>query len=224
MGTTTELDEAHLSRLELPLYSVGAMLWPVESDSEITKAGDELDDEQKDLKSGIKLHPNFSLIQERLYFKRKLAIPSKSQWIPKLIWEFHDTPSSGHSRAYRTYCLMASNFYWKGMMGAIQKYVAACLVCQKHKYEAQSPAGLLQPLPIPKQIWEDVAFDFITGLPRSYGVDCILVVVDRLSKFGHFIPLRHPYTAKSVAEIFTKEVVKLHGIPRTLVSDRDSQI
>lgn len=109
------------------------------------------------------------------------------------------------------------------MMATIQKFVAACLVCQTHKYEAQSQAGLIQPLPIPGNIWEDISIDFIAGLSRSHGFDCILVVVDRLSKFGHFLSIRHPFTARGVAELFVREIVRLHGIPRSIISDRDPE-
>ncbi|KAG9450388.1 hypothetical protein H6P81_010353 [Aristolochia fimbriata] len=74
-----------------------------------------------------------------------------------------------------------------------------------------SPAGLLQALPIPHKVWEDISMNFLGGLPRAHRVDTILVVVDRFTKFSHFLPLSHPYTAKQMAKIFTKEIVRLHG-------------
>jgi hypothetical protein len=107
------------------------------------------------------------------------------------------------------------------MKNTIQDYVRGCDICQRQKYLASSPGGLLQPLPIPDRVWEDLSMDFITGLPKSKGFEAILVVVDRLSKYSHFVPLKHPYTAKTIAEIFVKEVVRLHGIPLSIVSDRD---
>jgi len=68
-------------------------------------------------------------------------------------------------------------------------------------------------------IWEEINMDFIVRLPKLNGYDAILVVLDRLSKYGHFVPLKHPYSARSVVEVFTREVVKLHGIPTSIVSD-----
>ncbi|CAH9118783.1 unnamed protein product [Cuscuta epithymum] len=166
--------------------------------------------------------PGYEVTGRRLFFKGRLVLPTNSSWIPQLLEEFHATPTGGHAGAYRTYRRLAMNVYWKGMFRRVRDYVAQCLVCQKAKYETLSPAGLLQPLPIPNLIWEDISMDFITCLPKSKGYTSILVVVDRLSKYGHFIPLKGPVTACSVAEVFSKEVVRLHGIPRSIVSDRDS--
>lgn len=84
-----------------------------------------------------------------------------------------------------------------------------------------SPSGLLQPLPIPSQVWEDLTMDFIEGLPRSNGFDTVVVVVDGFTKFAHFLPLKHPFNASSVASVFVKEIVRLHRFPSTIVSDRD---
>nr|GMD89796.1 Retrotransposable element Tf2 [Ipomoea batatas] len=160
--------------------------------------------------------PPFQLLQGCLYYKGRIVLPATSSWIPWLLEEFHCTPVGGHSRAYRTYRRLAASIYWKGMMKHTQHFVAECLVCQKNKYDTLAPAGLLQPLPIPTAVWEDIAMDFITGLPRSYGFDCIWVVIDRFTKYAHFIGLKHPFTAKSLAGIFAKEIVRLHGVPRSI--------
>ena len=96
-----------------------------------------------------------------------------------------------------------------------------CPTCQRYKADLSAPGSLLQPLPISGAIWIDVSLDFIEGLPKSRGKDTILVVVDRFSKYAHFLPLSHPYTAVTIAQLYFDRVFKLHGIPKTLVSDRD---
>ena len=127
----------------------------------------------------------------------------------------------GHSGFLRTYKRIAGELYWQGMKAVIKKYCAECLICQRNKTLCLSPAGLLLPLAIPTQVWSDISMDFVEGLPKAAGFEVIFVVVDWLSKYGHFLALKHPYSAKTVAELFVREVVRLHGFPTSIVSDRD---
>lgn len=103
----------------------------------------------------------------------------------------------------------------------MKDYVKSCSVCQRNKTEHLHPVGLLQPLAVPSAVWEDISMDFIEGLPRVRGKSVILTVVDRFSKYAHFIALGHPYTALSVAKAFYDDIVRLHGISCSIVSDRD---
>ena len=156
-----------------------------------------------------------------LRYKGRIIVPNDTALRAKLLHEMHDTKVGGHSGVLRTFKKLRQQFYWPGMHGAVQNYVKGCEVCQKIKTETLVPAGLLQPLPIPCQVWDDISLDFIEGLPTSQGRDTIMVVVDRFSKSAHFLPLSHPFTAKNVAEKFVEGIIKLHGMPKSIVSDRD---
>lgn len=107
------------------------------------------------------------------------------------------------------------------MKTTIKDYIAACSVCQRNKTVNLSPAGRLQPLQLPNQIWSDISMDFIDDLPESGGKIVLLVVVDMFLKYAHFISLAHPYNASSVARIFFMNIVRSHGIPKSIVYDRD---
>lgn len=162
----------------------------------------------------------YSLEQGKLLYKGWLVLSSKSTFVPALLTTFHDSVLGGHSRFLRTYKRLVGELYWKGMKDSVKKHIAKCIICQRNKHKAVAPAGLLQPLPIPDRVWDDISMDFIEKLPISHGFDT-LVVVDRLSKYSHFIPLKHPFTAKTMADVFLKEIIWLHGFPRSIVSDRD---
>lgn len=166
-------------------------------------------------------HPGFSVYRGRLYYEGRIVIPKGSDLIPTLIAEFHSSNVGGHSGLLRTYKRMAAVVYWRGMMRDIQDFISKCDTCQRNKYLTLAPAGLLQPLPVPQRVWDEVSMDFITGLPRAHGKDTILVVVDRFTKYAHFLALSHPFSAKDVAQLFIDHVVKLHGFPQSIVSDRD---
>jgi hypothetical protein len=110
----------------------------------------------------------------------------------------------------------------------MKKYVAAhvalCDVCQRVKDEYQRPAGMLQPLKVPEWKWEEIGMDFIVGLPRTrYGYDSIWVIVDRLTKVAHFIPVKTTYTGVKLTELYNSRIVCLHGVPKKIVSDRGTK-
>ncbi|KAA8531351.1 hypothetical protein F0562_006060 [Nyssa sinensis] len=135
--------------------------------------------------------------------------------------QFHSSPMGGHTGSQKTHSRLKREFFWHGMRKDIRKYIRECEVCQRNKTENLKPAGALQPLPIPSKVWVDISIDFIEGLPLSKGYSVIMVVVDRFSKYSHFIPLSHLYTASTVVKAFMENIFKLHGIPQSIVSDRD---
>jgi len=98
------------------------------------------------------------------------------------------------------------------MNKTVQSYIRQCTPCQTYKYDTSAYPSLLQPLPIPEEVWVDVSMDFIDGLPKSHGKEVILVVVDRFSKYAHFVALSHPYTAETVAQAYLDNVSMIHDI------------
>lgn len=123
--------------------------------------------------------PYYTTCDGLLFLKDRVVIPSSATVIQQVILqELYTGPSGGHARQARTYARIASQFFWPHMRMDIKDYVAKCLIYQQAKHSHVHPAGLLQPLPIPTQIWEDIAMDFIVGLPPSHGFTVILVVID----------------------------------------------
>ncbi|PRQ60730.1 putative nucleotidyltransferase, Ribonuclease H [Rosa chinensis] len=173
------------------------------------------------LQQGLPSKKGFTLHNTHLLYKGKFFVPLSSTWRTKLLYEFHSSLQAGHSGFLRTYHRLSRNFAWPGMRKEIKLFISECDQCQRQKYETINPPGMLQPLPIPDNTWLDISMDFVDGLPLSQGHNAVLVVVDRLSKYGHFIPVSHPYTATHIAEAFMKEVFRLHGMPKSIVSDRD---
>jgi transposase InsO family protein len=163
----------------------------------------------------------FTWKNDSLWYKDRLYLCKNSQLKQKVLLELHTSPVGGHSGFLKTYHRVKKDFFWDGLKNDVQRFVAECLVCQQNKVETIKTPGLLQPLSIPSQRWEEVSMDFITGLPKSEGKSVIMVIVDRLTKYAHFCALSHPFKASTVATAFMETVQKLHGSPKIIVSDRD---
>nr|KYP39786.1 Transposon Ty3-I Gag-Pol polyprotein [Cajanus cajan] len=113
-------------------------------------------------------------------------------------------------------------FWWNGMKREIAEYVASCIVCQKAKVEHQKPGGLLQMMEVPEWKWDSITMDFVVGLPRSAkNCDSIWVIVDRLTKCAHFLPMNIKWSLEKLTQLYIKEIVRLHGVPSSIISDRD---
>lgn len=112
-------------------------------------------------------------------------------------------------------------FVWPNMKQDIKDYITTCEVCAQAKSKHYKLPGLLQPLPIPPFAWHTINLDFIDGIPKSKSYDTILVVIDKLTKYAHFLCISHPYTVSSVAQIFLSNIYKLHGLPTMIISDHD---
>jgi len=151
-------------------------------------------------------------------FDGRLYIPPASPLLQEILAVVHN---DGHEGIHRTLHRLRRDFHFPTMRRLVQDFVKACVTCQQYKSDHLRPAGLLQPLPVPSAVWADIGIDFIEALPRVQGKTVILSVVDRFSKYCHFIPLAHPYTAESVAHAFFADIVRLHGVPQSIVSDRD---
>ncbi|KAK1686267.1 hypothetical protein QYE76_047115, partial [Lolium multiflorum] len=159
-----------------------------------------------------------------LWYKGRLCVPANSELKQVILKEAHDTLYSIHPGGTKMYQDLKEQFWWHGMKREIGSYIAKCDICQRVKAEHQRPAGLLQPLQIPEWKWDSVGMDFITGLPKSSkGNDSIWVVVDRLTKVAHFIPVKTTYQGPRLAELYISRIVALHGTPKSIVSDRGSQ-
>ncbi|GJT00903.1 putative nucleotidyltransferase, ribonuclease H, partial [Tanacetum coccineum] len=163
--------------------------------------------------------PDFFLHNGFLFKGNQLCIPDSSLRL-QIIKELHD---EGHVGLDLTLQLVQASYFWPTMRKEVDRYVKRCRVCQVSKGTATN-AGLYMPLPVPLQPWVDISMDFVLGLPRTQrGNDSIFVVVDRFSKMVHFIPCKKTTYAVNVAELFFRDVYRLHGLPSSIVSDRDTR-
>ncbi|WVZ63740.1 hypothetical protein U9M48_013348 [Paspalum notatum var. saurae] len=159
-----------------------------------------------------------------LWFKNRICVPKTGATRRVVMEEAHNSAYSIHPGSTKMYLDLKTDYWWKGMKADIARYVARCDICQRVKAEHQKPAGLLQPLPIPMWKWDEIGMDFVTGLPKTpKGNDAVWVNVDRLTKTAHFLPVRTNYKGARLAKLYIENIVKLHGVPSRIVSDRGTQ-
>ncbi|GJR53704.1 putative reverse transcriptase domain-containing protein [Tanacetum coccineum] len=161
---------------------------------------------------------------ESLYFMDRIWVPLVGSVRTMIMDEAHRSKYSVHPGADKMYHDLRDMYWWPGMKRDIATYVSKCLTCSKVKAEHQRPSGLLQQPEIPEWKWDKITMDFITKLPRSKsGHDTIWVIVDRLTKSAHFLAIREDYSTEKLAKIYIDEIVARHGVPVSIISDRDGR-
>nr|GFB00294.1 retrotransposable element Tf2 [Tanacetum cinerariifolium] len=157
-----------------------------------------------------------------LWQDTRMVVPNDALLREALLTEAHSSPFSIHPGSTKMYHDLKQHFWWSGMKGDVATFVSKCLICQQVKIEHPRASGLLQPLDIPVWKWDEISMDFVTRLPRTQRRhDVIWVVVDRLTKSAHFLPIRKDYSVSRLVETFQQEIVRVHGTPSAIVSDRD---
>ena len=148
-------------------------------------------------------------------------------WIPKdegirttFITKHHESPQARHSGTAKTTALISQRYYWPKIREDIKRFIKNWDTCQKTKVVRHAAYGLLQSNEAPDRPWKSITMDFITDLPKAEGYDTILVVIDRLTKMSHFIPCSKDQDAWQFANLFMKEIVRLHGLPHNIITDR----
>ncbi|GJV53056.1 putative reverse transcriptase domain-containing protein [Tanacetum coccineum] len=189
----------------------------------ILAAQKEAVDESAGLQKGLD-----EMIEQRsdgtLYYLDRIWVPLKGDVRTLIMDEAHKSKYSVHPGADKMYYDLRDRYWWPGMKKDIAEYVSKCLTCLKVKAEHQRPSGLLQQPEIPVWKWEGIAMDFVTKLPRtSSGHDTIWVIVDRLTKSAHFLPMREDYKMDRLARLYLNEIVARHGVPISIISDHDSR-
>ncbi|KAF1334481.1 Pol protein, partial [Globisporangium splendens] len=171
----------------------------------------------------------YSMHNELLYYAvdegdpARIVVPNDEGLRHRLLYEYHDGPSSGHLGREKTFLNLSRDYYWPHMYKWVRKYVRTCEVCQRVKPSGSTQAPL-RSLPVPQDSWKSVSMDFIFGLPRDkHRRNGVLVFVDRFSKMVHLTPVSDKISAEMTAKVFVDVVFRLHGLPSEIVSDRDTR-
>ena len=166
---------------------------------------------------------NFSITQDGMLTMRgKACVPDVNDSRKMIIEEAHYSTYAMHPGSTKMYRTIKKNYWWLCMKRDIAKFMARCLVCQQVKAEHQKPSGTLQFLSILEWKWEHITMDFVVGLPCTRaGFDAIWVIVDRLTKSAHFLPIRNNFSFDRLVELYISEIVRFHGVLVSIVSDRD---
>ena len=190
---------------------------------------DQIKEGQKQVSEMIKLRaeieggrkPEFQIRDDGVIVRgSRMCVPEIGELKRKVMEEAHSSAYAMHLGSTKMYHTMREHYWWKGMKKEIADFISRCLTCQQVKVEHQKPAGKIHPLSIPVWKWKKITMDFVIGLPRTRRQhDAIWVIVDRLTKSAHFLPVSKDDPLDKLAQLYVEEIVRLHGVSISIVSD-----
>ena len=167
---------------------------------------------------------NWAIINDELRFRGRLCVLNHDRIREEVLGECHRSKFFIHPTSNKMYRDMKRQYWWKGMKRDVARYISKCAVCQQVKIEHQRPGGLLQSLPIPEWKWDHITMDFVFGFPRTArGHNAVWAIVDRLTKSAHFLGMKTMDTTETLSQLYIREIVRLHEVPLSIMSDRDSR-
>jgi len=158
-----------------------------------------------------------------LYYCGCIYVPDTSDLRRRIVSLCHDTKVAGHPGRFKTLELVSQSYWWPNMSRYVGMYVSHCDLCLRTKIQHHLPSGELQPLPIPEERWDVISVDFILELPESGGYDSIMVAINSAGKHSHFIKTVTTVTAAGAANLYLRNIWKLHGLLRKVISNRGLQ-
>ena len=226
LGEQTTFDDNRVIHVgaEKPTLYFGAIVGKFDFFDELRVAQDR-DDHLRKIKEDIDSggYSEYDLSDSGLLrFRKRICVPGDEEIKKAILEEAHRSNYSIHPGVTKMYNDLKGVYWWPKMKFDVTQFVLKCLTCQKVKIEHQKPGGLLQSIEIPQWKWDDISVDLLGGLPMTQsGHDSIWVIVDRLTKSAHFLPVRTNYPMERYAQLYINEIVRLHGVPKSIISDRD---
>ena len=216
LGVILEVEDsgALLAMFHVRPLLVDQILAGQSQDPQIVKLKEEI---EKGKKAEFQIRDNGMIVKGQ-----RMCVPEYGELKREIMEEAHSSAYAMHPGSTKMYRTLKEHYWWNGVKKEIAGFVSRCLTCQQVKAEHQRPAGKIQLLPIPVWKWEKISMDFVTGLPRTQRQhDAIWVIVDRLTKSAHFLPVNVEDSLEKLSRLYVDEIERLHGVPMSIVSDRD---
>ena len=196
----------------------------ITEESDIVKKIQRNNTREKEIVQALEKNNGLAWEEDRVaYMEERIYVPNNKELREGILKKHHDLADIGHPGQHRMLELLKRTYWWPGLKEDVKKYIQGCFKCQQNKVQHQRKAGELHPLEIPQGPWQEISIDIIGPLPKSNGMDAIVVIVDRFTKMIYLKVATTNVSLEGITKIHRDDIWRLHGIPRKILSDRGPQ-